>query len=67
MPRFTLPGAEALSCADDDGRAFFFKFPYATDSPTEIRILEKHGAKASPAFKKAEPVKAPEKNVGGEV
>jgi hypothetical protein len=59
MPRFILPGADELSCADGDGRAFSFPFPYDTESPTEIALLRKHGAQEVPVPRvpKPEPVK----------
>ena len=71
MPRFTLPGAKELSCADSEGRAFQFKFPYETESPTEIALLLKHGAVEAPAPKPpTEPKPAEpkaEKKAGGDV
>jgi hypothetical protein len=65
MPRFTMRGAKELSCADDDGRAFAFKFPYETESPTEIRLLKLHGAVEVPTRLPA-PKPEPEKKTGGE-
>lgn len=71
MPRFNMPGAKELSCADSEGRAFQFKFPYETDSPTEIALLLSHGAVEAPALKPPMEAKPPEpkaeKKAGGDV
>jgi hypothetical protein len=70
MPRFILPGARELSCADDEGRAYLFKFPVETDSPTKTALLLKHGAvieklKFKP-IEKPEPIKPEPVKEGGE-
>jgi hypothetical protein len=42
MPRFIHAAGEVeLSCSNDSGRKFCFKFPYVTNSPTEITMLRK--------------------------
>ena len=70
MPRFILPGARELSCADDEGRAYLFKFPVDTDSQAEIALLMEHGAvieKPKPKpVEKPEPIKPEPVKEGGE-
>lgn len=45
MPRYTIPGADRVSCQDPvTGRSFGLKLPHETEDPAEIRALEAAGA-----------------------
>lgn len=46
MPRYTIPGADRVSCQDPvTGQSFSMKLPHETEDPAEIRALEGAGAR----------------------